>query len=64
MPTKKPNIIYESTHPAYAKLQEIGQEITQRVKPKAVVVFSAHWQAQGVAGVDVNVGEAGGLIYE
>jgi 4,5-DOPA dioxygenase extradiol len=32
-------------HPAYAKLQEIGKEITQKVRPKAVVVFSAHWQA-------------------
>ncbi len=34
-----------------------------RVRPKAVVVFSAHWQAQG-DGVNVNVGEGGGLIYE
>ncbi len=25
-------------HPAYAKLQAIGAEITQKVKPKAVVV--------------------------
>jgi aromatic ring-opening dioxygenase catalytic subunit (LigB family) len=35
----------DTAHPAYAKLQSIGREITQKVKPKGVVVFSAHWQA-------------------
>lgn len=32
----------ETDHPAYAKLQEIGLEITQKVKPKAVVVRTSY----------------------
>jgi 4,5-DOPA dioxygenase extradiol len=50
-------------HPAYAKLQEIGKEITQKVKPKAVVVFSAHWQA-GRNSIEVNVAESQPLLYD
>lgn len=52
-----PNIIEDFDHPAYAKLQEIGKEITQKVKPKAVVVFSAHWQASRNT-IEVNTAEA------
>ncbi|KAK0326239.1 hypothetical protein LTR82_002985 [Friedmanniomyces endolithicus] len=33
-----PTIMEQHDHPAYAKLQAIGAEITQKVKPKAVVV--------------------------
>ncbi|KAI7158866.1 hypothetical protein KC349_g4560 [Hortaea werneckii] len=40
-----PNVMEETSHPAYAQLQEIGREITQKVKPKAIIVLSAHWQA-------------------
>lgn len=58
-----PNIIEDFQHPAYKKLQEIGKEITTVVKPKAVVVFSAHWQA-GSDAVQVNTAEITGLIYE
>lgn len=58
-----PNIIEDTGHPAYAKLQEIGREITQKVKPKAVVVFSAHWQAAPNT-IEVNEGEITQLIYE
>lgn len=50
-------------HPAYKKLQEIGKEITAKVKPKAVVVFSAHWQG-GRNKIQVNVAELTDLIYE
>lgn len=50
-------------HPAYTKLQQIGKEITQKVKPKAVVVFSAHWQA-GQDTIQVNTAEMTDLIYE
>jgi 4,5-DOPA dioxygenase extradiol len=51
-------------HPAYAKLQEIGKEITQKVKPKAVVVFSAHWQA-GQNSIEVNTAaDSTPLIYD
>ena len=45
------------------KLQDIGKEITQKVKPKAVVVFSAHWQA-GANEIEVNTAEMNPLIYE
>lgn len=58
-----PNIMEEVDHPAHAKLQQIGQEITQKVKPKAVVVFSAHWQAEPNL-VEVNTAESMGLIYD
>lgn len=58
-----PNIMEEVHHPAYAKLQEIGQEITQKVKPKAVVVFSAHWQGYKDT-IEVNTAESMGLIYD
>lgn len=55
--------MYQQDHPAYMKLQEIGKEITTKVKPRAVVVFSAHWQA-GKDKVEVNTGEMTELIYE
>lgn len=55
--------MYETEHPAYRKLQEIGQEITTKVRPKAVVVFSAHWQAKRNQ-VEVNTAEMTDLIYE
>jgi 4,5-DOPA dioxygenase extradiol len=55
--------MYEHDHPAYRKLQEIGREITTKVKPKAVVVFSGHWQA-GRDTIEVNTAEITDLIYE
>ena len=50
---EKPNIMFDYDHPAYRKLQEIGKEITTKVKPKAVVVFSAHRQAERTT-IEVN----------
>jgi 4,5-DOPA dioxygenase extradiol len=55
--------MYDISHPVYPKLQEIGREITQQVKPKAVVVFSAHWQGKPNM-IEVNTAEATDLIYE
>ena len=55
--------MYQHDHPAYLKLQQIGREITTKVKPRAVVVFSAHWQA-GRDKVEVNTAEMTELIYE
>lgn len=55
--------MYDHEHPAYKKLQEIGREITGKVKPRAVVVFSAHWQG-GRDMVEVNTAEVTELIYE
>lgn len=59
----QPNIMYDHEHPAYHKLGEIGKEITTKVKPRAVVVFSAHWQA-GRDTIQVNTAEITDLIYE
>lgn len=54
---------YNTKHPVYPVLQQIGREITQRVKPKAVVVFSAHWMGDEDA-IRVNNAEQTDLIYE
>ncbi|KAH8886842.1 Extradiol aromatic ring-opening dioxygenase [Thozetella sp. PMI_491] len=58
-----PSVQYETKHPAYSVLQNIGREITEKVKPKAVVVFSAHWEA-GRNSIQVNTAEKTDLIYD
>ncbi|KAL4917702.1 Extradiol ring-cleavage dioxygenase, class III enzyme, subunit B [Aspergillus aurantiobrunneus] len=58
-----PNIMYDVDHPAYKELGRIGREITSKVKPRAVVVFSAHWQARADT-VQVNTAEITDLIYD
>lgn len=58
-----PNFIENTNHPAFHKLGETGREIITKVKPKAIVVFSAHWQ-HGQNRVAVNVSEKGELIYD
>ncbi|KAJ6113355.1 hypothetical protein N7523_006672, partial [Penicillium sp. IBT 18751x] len=58
-----PNVMYDVEHPAYRKLGEIGREITTKVKPRAVVVFSAHWQG-GKDTIYVNTAEKTDLIYD
>ncbi|KAK0661997.1 Extradiol ring-cleavage dioxygenase [Lasiodiplodia hormozganensis] len=58
-----PNLMEDTDHPAYKKLQEIGKEITSKVKPKAVVLFSAHWQGRNDK-VLVNTAEITDLIYD
>lgn len=55
--------MYDVDHPAYQKLNQIGREITTKVKPRAVVVFSAHWQG-GRDTIYVNTAEETDLIYE
>lgn len=56
--------MYNVDHPVYPQLQTIGKEITTKVKPKAVVVFSAHWQANSSDKIEVNSQERTDLIYE
>ena len=53
----------DPTHPAYAQMAAVGQEITTKVKPKAIVVFSAHWQ-DGPSSVQINVAEDADIIYD
>ncbi|KAH0538225.1 hypothetical protein FGG08_005194 [Glutinoglossum americanum] len=55
--------MYDVDHPAYKKLQQIGKEITAKVRPKAVVVVSAHWQARKNK-VQINTSGMAELIYE
>ncbi|KAK2753374.1 hypothetical protein FQN55_003503 [Onygenales sp. PD_40] len=55
--------MYQHDHPAHRKLQEIGKEITSKVKPRAVVVFSAHWQGEKDT-ILVNNAEITELIYD
>ncbi|KAK5944924.1 hypothetical protein PMZ80_002126 [Knufia obscura] len=59
-----PNTMFESDHKVFPKLQEIGREITEKVKPSAIVVFSAHWQAQRSNTIEVNVSEQEPLLYD
>ena len=59
----QPDVQYNTKHPVYPVLQAIGKEITQKVKPKAVVVFSAHWQAKPDE-IHLNNVEKTDLIYE
>ncbi|KAJ6003022.1 hypothetical protein N7451_005569 [Penicillium sp. IBT 35674x] len=58
-----PSVMYDVDHPAYRKLGQIGREITTKVKPRAVVVFSAHWQG-GRDTIYVNTAEMTDLIYD
>lgn len=59
----QPNVQYETKHPVFPVLQDIGREITQKVKPKAVVVFSGHWEGSADT-IEVNTAEHTNLIYE
>ena len=56
--------MYDVNHPVFPKLQSIGKEITTKVKPKALVVFSAHWQASKRDVIEVNTKENTPLVYE
>ena len=58
-----PNFIENTDHLVFYKLGEIGREITDRVKPKAIVVFSGHWQHEP-SRVAINVAQKGELIYD
>ena len=62
--TSQPNIIYDTDHPVHSKLQKIGKEIVNDVKPKAVVVISAHWESSIPGAIEINSSEKTDLIYE
>lgn len=50
-------------HPAYKALQSIGREITTKVRPRAVVVFSAHFADQPST-IEVNTASSMPLLYD
>jgi aromatic ring-opening dioxygenase catalytic subunit (LigB family) len=58
-----PNFMENTHHPAYTRLVEVGQEITTKVKPKAIVVFSAHWQDSSNR-IQINAAENTNIIYD
>ncbi|KAK5111804.1 hypothetical protein LTR62_004724 [Meristemomyces frigidus] len=58
-----PSIVFDTAHPSYTQLQLIGLEITQKIKPKAIVVFSAHWQSSPTE-IKVNTASTPTLIYD
>lgn len=59
-----PTIFEDVHHPAYQKLATIGHEITTEIKPKAIVVFSAHWQGSRPDVIEVNTATNTDLIYD
>lgn len=59
-----PTTMFDKDHQVYPKLEAIGREITQEIKPKAIVVFSAHWQAERPGTIEVNVSEQEPLLYD
>jgi aromatic ring-opening dioxygenase catalytic subunit (LigB family) len=63
MQSEQPNVQYDTKHPVFPVLQRIGREITEKVKPTAVVVFSAHWQAEPDS-IELNSAVETDLIYE
>ena len=56
--------MYDTSHPAYTRLALLGHEITTKVKPKAVIVFSAHWEADRPGLIQVNTAVHEPLIYD
>lgn len=58
-----PNFMEAKDHPAYHQLAAVGRDITTKVRPKAVVVFSAHWQEHPDK-ISVNTAEHTDLIYD
>ncbi|KAG8528720.1 uncharacterized protein KY384_006407 [Bacidia gigantensis] len=56
--------MHDIHHPAYKKLEQIGREITTVVKPKAVIVLSAHWQATARDTIEINTSNTMDLIYD
>lgn len=59
-----PTTMYDKDHAVYPKLEAIGREITEVVKPKAIVVFSAHWQSDTLNAIEVNTSEQEPLLYD
>lgn len=65
-----PNIMEQTSHPAFAKLRQIGSEITS-LSPRAILVLSAHWQGPPASNsaatrdeILVNTATQTDLIYD
>ncbi|KAJ4302973.1 hypothetical protein N0V90_001864 [Kalmusia sp. IMI 367209] len=58
-----PNFMENTQHPAYVQLTSVGYEVTTVVKPKAIVVFSAHW-SESPDTIAINAAEKTDIIYD
>lgn len=56
--------MYNADHQVYPKLEAMGREITEVVKPSAIVVFSAHWQSDTPGAIEINTSEQEPLLYD
>ncbi|KAI9682435.1 MAG: hypothetical protein M1829_000227 [Trizodia sp. TS-e1964] len=61
-----PNTVDDFSHPVQEQYRRVGNVITHEVRPRAVVVISAHWQARGSTDkqIEVNTAEHTDLIYD
>ncbi|KAK5175262.1 uncharacterized protein LTR77_000399 [Saxophila tyrrhenica] len=59
-----PNLKDDTTHPAYSTLQGLGREITHTVRPKALLVISAHWQPDHPNTIQVSSPSIHSLLYD
>ncbi len=59
-----PNLIHDQAHPAYRTLQSLGHEITHSVRPKALLVISAHWQSDSPSNIQVSSPSTQELLYD
>src|SRR5690349_14044248 len=62
-PPPRPTVLYQPTHPASTRLSALGHEITTTVRPRAILVFSAHWQSHPST-LAVNTAPSTPLIYD
>lgn len=58
-----PKFIENTEHPVNAQLNSVGREITSTMKPKAILLFSAHWQVHKDK-IAINTAGNPGLIYD
>jgi aromatic ring-opening dioxygenase catalytic subunit (LigB family) len=56
--------MYDTKHPVYSVLTNLGHEIKDVVKPKAIVALSAHWESSIPDTIEINSAEKTDLIYE
>jgi 4,5-DOPA dioxygenase extradiol len=59
-----PNSVEQRSHPAHTRLASAGLEITREVQPKAIVVFSAHWQGGSNNKIQINCAERTDIICD
>lgn len=60
-----PNSLFDTKHPSYKALGEVGLEINNLApKYRGIVVVSAHWESNGPQVLEINAAEDAGIIYD